>query len=184
MKKINESIICAGFGGQGIMLLGKVLASAGMTRGLNVTWMPSYGAEVRGGTAHSMIRISSEPIASPVVFDTNAAIIMNGPSLDKFENKVTPEGLLILNTSMVSREPERNDIDIVAVPLTDEAIKLGNVRVANMIAAGIFIAKKNIFDKKILVNAVEKIAAGHKALVPINIKAVERGISFVEGEGK
>ncbi len=166
------------------MLLGKVLASMGMLRGLNVTWMPSYGAEVRGGTAHSMVRISSKPIASPVVSDTSAAIIMNSPSLDKFEERIVPGGLLILNASMASRKVERDDIDIIAAPLTDEAIKLGNVRVANMIAAGIFTARKKIFDKKVLVSVIEEIAAGHKALLPINIRAVEKGISLVRGEEK
>jgi 2-oxoglutarate ferredoxin oxidoreductase subunit gamma len=184
MSKINEAIICAGFGGQGIMVLGRVLANAGMARDLYVTWLPSYGAEVRGGTAHSVVRISSRPIASPVVSGADTAIIMNEPSLDKFESKITAGGLLILNTSMAKRKVSRDDIDVVGAPLTDEAIKLGNVRVANMIAAGIFAAKKKIFDKDVLVNVIEKMATGREELIPVNVKAVEKGISFVEGKGK
>ena len=88
MVSINESVICAGFGGQGIMVLGKVLANLGMAQELHITWLPSYGAEVRGGTAHSMVRISSDPIASPTVSLANTAIIMNEPSLEKFEDKI------------------------------------------------------------------------------------------------
>ena len=178
MNNINESVICSGFGGQGIMVLGKVLAEAGMLSGVNVTWIPSYGAEVRGGTAHSSIRISSEPIASPFISSADTAIIMNGPSLDKFENKISSDGLLILNTSMAERNPVRKDLDIIDVPLTDEAIKLGNIRVANIIAAGIFIAKKNIFSKDIMIKTIEKMAGKRKELIPINIKALERGMEI------
>ncbi len=179
MKTINETIICAGFGGQGIMVLGKVLANAGMARDLHVTWLPSYGAEVRGGTAHSMVRISSEEIASPVVSKADTAIIMNGPSLDKFEDRIVPGGFLILNTSMVGREVRRDDIEVIKAPLTEDAIKLGNVRVANMIAAGIFAAKKGIFNKEVLVNVMKKMATGREEIIPANIKAVERGMEIV-----
>ena len=175
---INESIICAGFGGQGIMLLGKVLASAGMARGLHVTWMPSYGAEVRGGTAHCMVRIDSEQVATPIVSRTNTAIIMNGPSLDKFEPKVISRGLLILNTSLTDRRPGRDDIDVIEAPLTDEAIKLGNVRVANMIAAGVFTSKKQMFNKDMMVEVVKQIGKGYEELISVNIKALERGIEI------
>jgi len=149
-----------------------------MARDLHVTWMPSYGAEVRGGTAHCMVRIESEPIASPIISNTDAAIIMNGPSLDKFEPKVNPGGLLILNASMAIRKPERKDIDIVETPLTEEAIKIGNVRVANMIAAGIFAAKKKIFDRDMMVKVIEEIGRGYKELIPVNIKALECGIEI------
>ena len=160
------------------MILGKVLANAGMELGLNVTWMPAYGAEVRGGTAYSMVRISSDPVASPVVSHVDTAIIMNSPSLDRFEEKIKPGGLLIINTSMVSHSPKRDDLDIVKAPLTEEAIELGNVRVANMIAAGIFSAKKNIVDKQILADIIEVMAAGYKKLIPINMKAIELGIEI------
>lgn len=180
MKTVRESIICAGFGGQGIMTLGKVFATCGMDLGLFVTWFPSYGAEVRGGTAHAMVQMSSEPIASPVVYVADTLVIMNGPSLNKFEKKLTPGGLLILNTSLVTHKAMRSDIDIFNAPLTDEAIKLGNVRVANMIAAGIHVAKKGILDKKTMLHVIETMASGRKEIIPINIKALERGIELVK----
>jgi 2-oxoglutarate ferredoxin oxidoreductase subunit gamma len=183
---VDESIICAGFGGQGIMLLGKVLATTGMQAGLQVTWVPSYGAEVRGGTAHSDIRISSKPIADPLVFMASSAIIMNEPSLDKFESKIQPGGLVILNTSMIKRKIKRNDIDVLEAPLTDEAIKLGNVRVANMIAAGIYVEKKKILSPEALIQAIQKMAetAGTASRIPINIKAVEKGIQIAKSHRK
>ncbi|MEA3489640.1 MAG: 2-oxoacid:acceptor oxidoreductase family protein [Candidatus Omnitrophota bacterium] len=181
MKNINESIICAGFGGQGIMVLGKVLAEAGMALDLNVTWLPSYGAEVRGGTAHSMVRISSSPIPSPIVDTADTAIVMNDLSMDKFKDKIIDGGLLILNTSMAGNRSKTKDIDVVGAPLTEEAIKLNNVRVANMIAAGIFAAKKKLFDKALLVKVIGKMAAGREAIIPANIKAVERGFEIASG---
>jgi len=179
---INEAIICAGFGGQGIMTLGKVLVEAGVMSGMHVTWLPSYGAEVRGGTAHSMVHISEHAIASPVVKEPDIAIIMNGPSLDKFENKIKKKGFLILNSSMVSKKVTRKDIEIIEAPLTDEAIKLGNVRVANMIATGILAEKKKIFGKDVLMEVIDKMAQGREEIIPVNVKAVERGLEIGRGE--
>jgi 2-oxoglutarate ferredoxin oxidoreductase subunit gamma len=179
---MREEIVCAGFGGQGIMVLGKVLATAAMEKGYNVTWLPSYGAEVRGGTAYSMVKIDSGEIASPVAFKADTAFIMNGPSLDRFEDSVKRKGLMILNTSLAGRAPKRKDINVVGVDLTDEAIKLGNVRVANMIAAGIYVAKKKVLDKELLFKTIEKMAAGNQKLISVNKKAVERGIELANGE--
>ena len=164
------------------MVLGKVLASCGMKMKYNVTWMPSYGAEVRGGTAHSTVRISSDYIPSPVVKNADTVIIMNGPSLDKFENRIIPGGLMILNTSMVDRKAKRDDIDVVYSDLTDEAIGLGNIKVANMIAASIFAAKKKIIKKDVLVEVIKEMGKGREKLIPINIKAVKKGIEIVGSE--
>jgi len=169
---VNESIICAGFGGQGIMVLGKVLATAAMEKNFHVTWFPAYGAEVRGGTAYSMVRVSEEPIANPIVCGATAAIIMNEPSLEKFEKVIKPKGLLILNESLVKAKVKRKDIEVISSDLTEEAVRLGNIRVANMIAVGIYAAKTKIFDKKVLIKAIEIMAAGREDLVPINIKAI------------
>ena len=177
-EQIDEAIICAGFGGQGIMVLGKVLAEAGMAEGLNVTWLPSYGAEVRGGTAHAVVRISSGEIPSPVAPEADAAIIMNEPSLEKFAGKIKKGGLLVVNTTMAGDGPDRKDIDIVAAPLTDEAIGLGNIRVANMIATGIYAAKKDLFGIQLLTRVIEKMAGPRKEIIPVNIKAVERGMEI------
>ena len=181
MDKVNESIINAGFGGQGVMVLGKFLANAGMMKSLHVTWLSSYGAEVRGGTAHSFVRVSSNPIANPAVLLTDTAIIMNGPSLDKFEDRVKPGGLLILNTSMAARSSRRTDIDIVSVPLTDEAIKLGNVRTANIVAAGIYATKKKIFNQNILADVIKIMLGAREDLVTVNIKALELGMKIGKG---
>jgi len=174
----NETIICAGFGGQGIMVMGKVLANAGMEEGYRVTWLPSYGAEVRGGTAHSMVRLSSGQIAGPTVSEADTGIIMNGPSLDKFETRIKKDGLLIVNASLVERKPERDDIDVVTAHFTEEAEALGNVRVANMIAVGAYARRKGILKKDTLLAVIEKMAAGRKNLIPINIKALERGMEL------
>lgn len=182
MKNIDETIICAGFGGQGIMILGKVIAEAAMAKCFNVTWLPSYGAEVRGGTAHSMIRISSRPIGSPEVFTTAAAIIMNGPSLDKFEKKINRGGILILNTSLISGGPSRKDVDIVRAPLTEEAAALGNIKVANMIAAGIYSDRSGLIDKETLEKVIIRMAGGRKELIPINMRAIELGIEISRAE--
>lgn len=178
MKYLNESIICAGFGGQGIMTLAKVFANSGMEMGLDVTWMPSYGAEVRGGTAHAMVRIKTGHIGNPSVREANTAVIMNTPSLEKFEKRVKPGGLIILNTSMVTQDVSRGDVEVVAAPFTDEALKLGNLKVANMVAAGVYIAKKKIITQEVLNAVMHQMASGRKELIDINKKAVARGIEL------
>lgn len=167
------------------MVLGKVLAEAGLMKDHNVTWLPSYGAEVRGGTAHAVVRICSEAIASPVVASPASAIIMNGPSLDKFEDRIAPGGLVVLNTSMAGRKVRRKDLEVVEAALTDEAIKLGNVRVANMIAAGIYAGKKGVIGREVLIKVIEKMAEGREHLIPVNVKAVDRGLELAAGvQGK
>lgn len=176
--RVNEAILCAGFGGQGIMVLGKVLATAGMTSGYAVTYLPSYGVEVRGGTAYAMVKISSTAVASPVARYVDTAVIMNQPSLDRFEASVKKGGLLILNSSMADGQLTRKDIEIVRAGLTEEAIELGSGKVANMIAAGIFIARRPVFDKSAMVKVIQDMAGGRKELIDINIKAVERGIEI------
>ena len=175
---MDEQIICAGFGGQGIMLMGKVLAEAGMKEGYEVTWLPSYGAEVRGGTAHSMVHISRETIASPTVSKPSTCIVMNKPSLTKFIDRTRKGGLLIVNTSMVDGIPKRNDIKIIEIPLTKLASELGNIKVANMIAVGAFVGLKKIFSLKNVLEILEKTFSG-KDLISINKKAIESGYESV-----
>jgi len=177
-RHIEESIVSAGFGGQGIMVLGKVLANAGMESGLNVTYLPSYGAEVRGGTAHSVVRISSSHIGSPVVERYSAGVIMNEPSMEKFEPLIAAGGILIVNTSMVRTKAKRKDLHIIGAEITGLAMKLGNVKVANMIAVGIYAARKDIFTRQTLAGVIEKMAGERKEIIPINIKAVDVGIEI------
>lgn len=173
---MQEEIICAGFGGQGIMFLGKLIAFGAMHKGFKVTWMPSYGAEVRGGTAHSMVVISNEEIASPVVSLCDTAVIMNRPSFDKFLFRIRPKGVLILNSSLADTKSDRKDINIFKIPMTDIAHNLGNVRVANMVALGVYLKKKRLFSKDIIIEGIKKAFPEDKELVSLNIKALEEGL--------
>jgi 2-oxoglutarate ferredoxin oxidoreductase subunit gamma len=175
---MTEKIIIAGAGGQGIMVLGKVLAQAAMLEEKFVTWLPSYGAEVRGGTAHCMIVISSEEIGSPYIVKADTLIIMNSPSLERFEGRVKNRGLLIINSSLAPGG-SNNNISALKYPFTDIAIRLGNIRVANMVALGSFIAAKNIVGLKTAQKAILDIAPTEKKdLITINKTALEEGFKL------
>jgi len=176
---MHEKIICAGFGGQGVMLMGKLLAQAGMKSGRHVTWMPSYGAEVRGGTAHSMVHISERGIASPRVSRPTTCIVMNKPSLLKFMDKVERGGLLIINTSMADEIVEKKAMKIAAFPLTKLALELGNIKVANMIAVGAFVRLKGIFSMKDVLGEVSNVLPSKKDLIAINKKAIKLGYELI-----
>ena len=180
MGSMYEKIICAGFGGQGIMLMGKLLAQIGMSQGYQVTWLPSYGAEVRGGTAHSMVHISTERIASPTIFSPTTCIVMNKPSLIKFMDRVKPGGLLIINTSMADRIVEKKAVKIAALPLTRLASELGNIKVANMIAIGAFIQLKKIFPLKNVLNELNNVLPLKEELISLNRKAINLGYELVK----
>jgi len=175
-----ERVIIAGAGGQGIMLLGKVLAEAAMREDKYVTWLPSYGAEVRGGTAHCMVVISDAEIGSPYIEQADTLIIMNEPSLKKFKDRIKNKGLLIVNSSLAT---DVKDIDkrihILKYPFTDLAVKLGNIKIANMIALGCFISQKNIVDSKSVSCVIQAIAPEDKKdLIEINQKALLEGMKL------
>jgi len=175
-----EKIIIAGAGGQGIMLLGKVMAESAMRLDKHVTWLPSYGAEVRGGTAHCMIIISDVEIGSPYIDKADTLIIMNEPSLKKFKNRIKNAGLLIVNSSLAENF---KDIDkkahIIKHPFTDLAMGLGNIKVANMIALGCFINQKNIVDSKSVSGVIQAMAPKDKKnLIEINQKALTEGLKL------
>ena len=172
---MHEKIVCAGFGGQGIMIMGKLLAFVGMKEGYHVTWMPSYGAEVRGGTAHSMVHISTRPIAAPIIARPNVCIIMNNPSLQKFAGKIEKGGLLIVNSSMAEEIPSKKGVQIVKAPFTEMARDLGSVKAANMIAAGIFVRLKSIFSIDKLLKGLDVIVPSDGRVMGINRKAVKLG---------
>ncbi|UCH12671.1 MAG: 2-oxoacid:acceptor oxidoreductase family protein [Candidatus Omnitrophota bacterium] len=169
-------IICAGFGGQGIMTLGKVLATLGMKNGKSVSWMPSYGAEVRGGTAHSMVIISDSDIPSPVIDKADICIVMNKPSLDKFESRVKKGGTIILNSSLIESSVKRKDINAVKVPATEIASSLGNIKVANIVALGALVSKTKIVSKNKAISLLKEFFAEKKALLELNKKAFNEGI--------
>ena len=176
---MREDIIFSGFGGQGIMLMGKAFSYAAMNRGKFVTWMPSYGAEVRGGTAHSMVIISDSPIGSPVVREPSICVAMNKPSLCKFEDKVKKKGLLIINKSLVDIASERNDIDTLEIPVTDMASSLGNPRVANMIVLGALLAKRNILPVESLIDSLKfVIPESRRKMIPLNQEAIKKGYEY------
>ena len=176
---MQEQIIFAGFGGQGIMLMGKVLSYAAMKQGRFVTWMPSYGAEVRGGTAHSMVIISDSQIASPIVKEPTICVVMNKPSLQKFESKVKPKGLLIINKSLIEIDAKRKDVDMLEIPGTDIAFKLGNSRVANMVILGALLAKKPIVLKDYLIDSLKDVIPENRQyLIPINKEAIDKGYEY------
>lgn len=177
---MQEKIIFAGFGGQGIMLMGRLLAQAACLEGKQVTWMPSYGAEVRGGTAHSMVIISDREIASPVISKPTSCIVMNNPSSIKFERKIMPKGLMILNSSLARSKPTRRDINIVKLPLTKIATDLGSVKVGNMVALGAYVAIKKTVPLKQLIDALKSVLpARHHNLLPLNEKALREGAKMV-----
>ena len=168
-------IIIAGAGGQGIMLLGKILAEAAMSEDKHVTLLPSYGAEVRGGTAHCMVVISHEKIGSPYITVADILIAMNNPSLEKFTHKIKNNGLLIINSSLASIKGPVSQ-QIICQPFTDIAVKLGNKKVANMVALGCLIAKENTVGLKTVIKVISRIAPkGKEGLIKINEQALREG---------
>jgi 2-oxoglutarate ferredoxin oxidoreductase subunit gamma len=174
-----ERVIIAGSGGQGIMLCGKVLAQAAMIEGKFVTWLPAYGAEVRGGTAHCMVVISDEEIGSPYINKADTLIIMNQPSLFRFKNRLEDKGLLIINSSLVEAGVETKAI---RYPFTEIAVELGNLKVANMIALGSYLAEKKTVSAKNILKVMKMMApAGRDDILKINQKALDRGVKLKNG---
>ncbi|MDP2905044.1 MAG: 2-oxoacid:acceptor oxidoreductase family protein [Candidatus Omnitrophota bacterium] len=174
-----ERIIIAGAGGQGIMLLGKVLAEAAMKEDKFITWLPSYGAEVRGGTAHCMVVVSDSEIGSAYVSKADALIIMNAPSLNRFKARLKKNGLLIANSSLTGDFSEKN-ARVSACPFSDMACALGNIKVANMIALGCFAALTGIVQPQSLREVIREIApADKRELVTVNLAALEQGIKLM-----
>lgn len=176
-----ERIIISGFGGQGVMLMGRLLAYAGMIEGKKVAWMPSYGPEMRGGTANCTVLISSKEIGSPIVSHPKILIAMNQPSLDKFEPDVSENGLIILNDSLIEREIKRNDVKVIRIPADDIAGKLGNSRAANMVVLGAYVKKSGVVKIETIFTALEKTLAGrNQKLIDINKKALKQGAELVK----
>jgi len=173
---MKTSAIFAGFGGQGVMSMGQLLAYAAMYEDKEVTWLPSYGPEMRGGAANCTVVVSDEPVGSPLVSRPDVCVIMNRPSLDKFENAVRPGGILVLNTSLCDKRPSRTDLIVVALPVTDLASELGDLRVANMVALGALLAVKPMVKVASVVQALKKALPPHRQhLIPLNEKALDLG---------
>lgn len=178
---MDERIIIAGFGGQGVMAMGQLLTYSGMIEDKNVAWLPSYGPEMRGGTANCNVLISDEPIGAPVVTEATAAVVMNLPSLDKFEKDVVPGGKLFINSSLIDKKCSRDDIDVYYVPVNDLANELGNAKVANMVMLGAFLELTNAVKVDSILEAFKKVFGENKShLLPINENALEKGASVVK----
>ena len=174
-KKLCEEVLCAGFGGQGIMFMGKLLAQAGLIAGCHVTWMPSYGAEVRGGTAYSMTKISKKDIASPIISRPDILIAMNKPSLDKYFQKLKEGGVLISNKTLVGDVPKRKEVSLVNIPMTEIAAGLGDTRCANMVAVGALVKRSKALSLKNVVSALKYAFRAKEELFLLNKKALEKG---------
>ncbi|MFW0859462.1 MAG: 2-oxoacid:acceptor oxidoreductase family protein [Dehalococcoidia bacterium] len=178
---MEKSVILAGFGGQGVILAGKVLAQAGMDHGLEVTWFPSYGPEMRGGTANCTVVLSDEPVASPLADDPTALIAMNPPSLDKFESTVARGGTIVLNSSLIERPVMRADVKVVPIPMNEMAAKVGSALVINMVALGAYIKATEVTPlatvKMAMARMLEKDGKGK--FVPMNEQALEEGYNAV-----
>ena len=179
-EPFHEEVVIAGFGGQGVVLLGKLLATAGMRAGYEVTYMPSYGAEVRGGTANSMIVLADRPIASPLVITPDSLIAMNAASLEKFAPRVKQNGLLVLNSSLVTQRPERSDLAVTELPAEEIALELGAPKAANMVALGAYITLRSLLSVQQVGDCLQEVLAPryHKT-IPINRQALEAGERFV-----
>lgn len=176
---MKEEIIIAGFGGQGVLSMGKILAYAGLMNNLEVTWMPAYGPEQRGGTANVTVILSDSPISSPVLDRYDTAVILNQQSLDKFENKVKPGGTLIYDPSGIHHLPTRTDITVVPVDAMEAAIEMNNTKTYNMILLGSLLALRPIVDTEAVVKALRKtLPERHHHLIPLNEQAIARGMEL------
>ena len=175
----QTSILLSGFGGQGILFAGKFLAYKGLIEDKNVSWLPSYGPEMRGGTANCSVIVSDEAVASPIITEPELLVVMNGPSLDKFENAVIPGGKIFIDSTLISRECTRDDVSTFRIPATQMANDMGIPKLANMIMVGKLIKETNMFTWEQLIGAVTKLVPPAKAaMLESNIKALEAGYNF------
>lgn len=182
----NERILCAGFGGQGVMSLGKLIACAGMIADRHVTWMPSYGPEMRGGTAYCCVVVADQPVGSPIV-TTNATslIVMNLPSFERFEQGVVPGGLILMNSSLIDRKVRRSDVQVYTVAANDLAAASAVPRAANMVMLGAYMALRGAPEMGHLIEAFEMVFGTRSSkIIDLNMRAIKAGIRAVTGPGE
>jgi len=171
-----HEIVLAGFGGQGILFLGKMIAMAGMLEGKQVSWIPSYGPEMRGGTANCSVVVSDRLIGTPMVTHPNVLVAMNRPSLEKFESKMQPKGFLLINRTLIEIPHTRQDIEALYLEITGLAGKVGNPRLANIVALGGLISRVPIVSKDSVIEALRHELSGKKAaLLQLNLQALDAG---------
>lgn len=180
---MQTEIVISGFGGQGVLFAGQLLAYTALETGKHVTWFPSYGPEMRGGTAHCTVIVSDEEIGSPIIKNPQAAVVMNLPSLDKYEHLVKEGGVIIINSSLVNKSTDRKDLSVVEVPAAALAEQMGNHRLANLVMLGALLNKLPVLDLEQISSALEThIPDRHKSLIQLNKQALIRGFELAEGE--
>jgi len=183
---MRHEVMFAGFGGQGVMLIGQMLAYAGMNEGKQAVWLPSYGPEMRGGTAYCIVQVSDEPIGSPVVASPRNTAVMNRPSLEKFGPKVKAGGLLIINSSLIPVSSDRTDISILHVRCNDIAYEMGTAKAANMVMLGTLIGATGMVEPGSIEKMIEYQfgTKGKRELVETNVKIFERGVEIGREEAR
>jgi len=178
---MTHELLVAGFGGQGVLSMGMTLAYAGMVEGKEISWMPSYGPEMRGGTANCIVIVSDKKISSPIITVFDTVIALNQPSLDKFENAVRPGGMLIYDSTNIVKVPMRTDIAIIPIDASVEAVKLKNSRIMNMIVLGAFLARAPVVSVNAVMEALRKVLPErYHNLLPLNGDALRRGMELAE----
>jgi 2-oxoglutarate ferredoxin oxidoreductase subunit gamma len=176
---MHEEIIFSGFGGQGALFAGQLMTYAGMDAGYQVTWIPSYGPEMRGGTAHCTVIISDRPIGSPIIRNPTIAVVLNPPSMRKYESLVRPGGMLVLNSTLVRERTDRDDITEIAVPANELAAELGNVKMANVVLLGAMLVHRPIVSLDELEAVLEEHLEGKKRrFIEPNKRALRRGAEY------
>jgi 2-oxoglutarate ferredoxin oxidoreductase subunit gamma len=177
-KTLYANVIMAGFGGQGLMFIGKLLAYSAMKAGKHVTWIPSYGPEMRGGTANCTVVISDKERGSPVITSPQALIIMNNPSLEAFEPRLQPQGTLFLNSSLITSKVARKNIDVIAIPANDIAVEVGEKRTANMVMLGGYVARTKVLSKESILEGLKEFFGKKIQFLDVNTKAFEKGMEY------
>jgi 2-oxoglutarate ferredoxin oxidoreductase subunit gamma len=176
-----EEIILAGFGGQGVMSMGQLLAYSGMLENRHVAWIPSYGPEMRGGTANCSVTISSEPISSPIITEPGTVIVLNRPSLERFASTVKPGGTLLINSSLIDPGYKREEVRCIDIPANEIAMEMGNSRIANMILLGVYIGLSGAVSIDSVIESLKKVLPEHRhKLIPLNRQALEKGAELAK----
>lgn len=180
---MNCEMIYAGFGGQGVMLMGQIMAYSGMMEDKQVSWIPAYGPEMRGGTANCSVIIGDEQVGTPIVTEPDVVVAMNLPSLDKFEPVLKKGGALLINSSLIDRAPRRTDVKTYLIPCNEIAKELGNPKVANMVMVGAIVAASGAVDiESVLKVLAKKVFKNKPEVLPINSQAIHRGMECVTGK--
>ncbi len=176
----TTEVLMAGFGGQGMLLSGKLLAYAAMKIGREVTWLPSYGPEMRGGTANVTVCVSNKPVGSPYIIVPQALLVMNQPSLEKFGSRVKSGGLIVVNKTLVPIKANRDDCEVIYIDAGKEAVKAGTARAANLVMLGVYVGYSQVVSKDLIVEMIKKEFANKAKFIPANVAAFLAG--YEEGK--